>query len=112
MDVMAGFEDILGGYNAVKSVEDIVGGVKEWPTYILLDLVVEHPDDRVMKDVASFLYGNGVGVEKAMDLYIACRGEQYAPIIREALTSWYKTWDSRPFHIHIAEYYNTKVKRV
>src|SRR5215510_4848175 len=65
-----------------------------------------------MKDVASYLYGNGVYVEKAMDWYIACRGEHYAPIIREALTSWYKRWDSSPCCGHLAEYYNTKVKRV
>jgi len=109
---MAGAEDILGGVNPVKTVEDIVGGVEEWPTYILLHLIVDDPDGRVMQNVAAFLYGNDVSVEKAVDLYIACRGRQYAPRIREALWSWYKTWDGQPRGSQFAWYYNTKVKRV
>src|SRR5215469_16966707 len=96
----------------IASVEEIAGSVQEWPTYILLHLIVEHPSKRVLKQVSAFLYGNNVPLYKAIKLYIACRGQQYGDKIRKVVTRWYRTWNAYPCDIHFAEYYNTSVKRV
>jgi hypothetical protein len=72
----------------------MVGGVDSWPTYIAMDMFVVEPNARVMKIVAGFMFGNEVTLDKAEDCYIACRRQQYSREIKEALYSWYDTWDT------------------
>jgi len=48
----------------LRAVEDIVGDVDSWPTYIICDLFVTEPNTISVKHVADFMYGNGVPIEK------------------------------------------------
>jgi hypothetical protein len=79
---------------------------------IVLDMFVVEPNARVMKKVAGFMNGNEVPVESAADCYIACRGQQYSREIKEALYSWYDTWDTHTRNRHNADYWNMRSKRL
>lgn len=99
-------------YKPLQCVEEIIGRVESWPTYILMHMFYEEPGVRVMKNVAAFLYGNGVPVEKAADCYAACRGQRYVHTILNGVSSWYKTWDRYPCDKHVAQYYSMRSKHV
>jgi hypothetical protein len=93
----------------LKRVEEIVVGVDSWPTYIVLFMFVE-PNDREMKQVAGFMYGNEVPLQTAANCYIACIGQQYSREIKKVLYSWYNTWDTR--YRHNVDYWNMRLKRL
>jgi hypothetical protein len=56
---------IIEAMSTMKWVEEIVGGVESWPTYMILNMFVCPPTEHSMKKVAAFMYGNGVPVEMA-----------------------------------------------
>jgi hypothetical protein len=96
----------------LQHVEKMVGGVDSWPTYMVLLMFVEKPNNRGMKKVAGFMYGNEVPIETAVDCYIACIGQHYSRDIKEALYSWYDTWDTHTRYRHNVDYWNMRVKRL
>jgi hypothetical protein len=53
-------------------VENQLGKVELWPTYILLHLFVDLPDDVTIRKVVAFFYGNGVGKTMAAECYASC----------------------------------------
>ena len=44
-----------------------------WPSSVIMDMFYEEPKVRVRR-VAAFMYGNGVSVSDAANLYKACQG--------------------------------------
>jgi hypothetical protein len=96
--------------STLKRVEEIVGGVKSWPTYMILDMFVCSPTEQAMKKVAAFMYGNGVPVEMAAECYVACRGREHIQAINQAIFSWYYTWSRDTHKRHMSQYYNTRNK--
>ena len=94
--------------SALKRVEDSVGVVDSWPSYMILHMFASVPDVRVMKQVAAFMFGNGIDVETATECYVQCRGREYMQMIREALTRRYYKWNRASRQSHLAEYYNMR----
>ena len=94
--------------SALKRVEETIGGVESWPTFIILHMFSSVPDARVMKQIASFMYGHGIDVETATECYVQCRGREYMQMIREALTRRYYKWNRASRQRHLAEYYNMR----
>ena len=58
----------------LRAVEDILGDVDTWPTYIIFNIFVEVPDPSSVKKVAAFIYGNGVPLDVAVGCFNACCG--------------------------------------
>jgi len=52
----------------LKAVEDMLGDVETWPSYVIYNMFIVEPNTISVKKIAAFMYGNGVPVEKA----IAC----------------------------------------
>ena len=52
----------------LKTVEDILGDVESWPTYIIYMFLVE-PNTISIKKVAAFMYGNAVPVTNAINCF-------------------------------------------
>src|SRR5215471_18551816 len=98
--------------NPMIEVQELIGSVECWPTYILLHMFFEEPTTRVKQNVCAFMYGNRVPVYTAAYCYAMCRGTKYEDEIVIAVSALYKTWDERPWGKHLAEYYNTRDKRV
>jgi hypothetical protein len=54
--------------DALRAFEYILGDVESWPSYLIYDIFVLQHNTNSVKNVAAFRYGNGVPIEKAVDL--------------------------------------------
>ena len=55
----------------LKTVEDILGDVESWPTYIVFNLFVVETNTISVKKVAAFMYGNAVLVISTINCFNA-----------------------------------------
>jgi hypothetical protein len=55
-------------------VEERVGAVESWLTYIILHMFVDEPNARRLKNVAGFMFANEVHVGDAVNCFNACNG--------------------------------------
>ena len=78
--------------NPLKAVEDILGNVETWPSYVLFNIFVEIPCPQSIKKVAAFMCGNGVPRNIAVDCFIAFSGKNLS-LITQTMTKWYLIWD-------------------
>jgi len=75
----------------LRAVEDILGNVESWSTYIGYNMLVVAPNTINVKKVAAFMYGNGVPVERAIDCFNTCMGlDSY--YVSCAMNNWYSIW--------------------
>jgi len=94
----------------LKVVEDILGNVESWPTYIIYNMFVVEPNTISVKKVAAFMYGNAVTVINAINCFNVCMGlDSY--YVSCAMRDWYCIWDNNPYKPHKAEYYSMSSKR-
>jgi hypothetical protein len=61
-------------------VEQRLGPINTWPTYIIRFLFVDNPTPIIMKKLTAFMVGNGADVNIAADLYLLCNDEWHARI--------------------------------
>jgi hypothetical protein len=55
-------------------VEEHLGAVESWPTYITQQMIIEQPSERSVRGVAEFIDGNDVPYELAVECFNACNG--------------------------------------
>ena len=91
----------------LRAVEDILGNVDTWPTYIICDLFVTEHNTISVKHFAAFMYGNGVPIEKAIECFITCI-EMDSYYVSYSMRDWYSIWDNAA---HEARYYSMASKR-
>jgi len=53
--------------DTLSAVENILGDGDTWPTCIIVDIFITKPNTISVLNVAAFMYGNNVHVEKAVD---------------------------------------------
>jgi hypothetical protein len=53
-------------------VEERLGAVALWPTYVLRLLFVDGPTLLVVTTLAAFFYGNAIPMNAAVSLYLTC----------------------------------------
>jgi hypothetical protein len=68
-------------------VEERVGAVESWPAYVILHVFVDEPNARTLRNVAAFLYGNEVPVERAAYCFNACNGRNRS-YVDEKIHEW------------------------
>jgi hypothetical protein len=94
----------------LSAVENILGGVEFWPSSVLIDLSITQPCTVTVINVAAFMYGNNVPVEKAVDCFVACvRIDCY--YVACTVKDWYSTCDKLPYKTHLAQYFSMTFKR-
>jgi len=94
----------------LSAVENNLGGVEIWPSSIIIDLFITKHCTISVINVAAFMYGNNVPVEKAVDCFVACVGiDSY--YVSCAVKDWYSTWDNLPYKTHFAQYFSMTFKR-
>ena len=103
--------------NPLEAVEDILGNVETWHSYVLFNIFVEIPCPQSIKKVAAFMCGNGVPRDIAVDCFTACSGKNQS-LITQTMSKWYSIWDymSRYCHPYTrraskAEYYSMFYKK-
>ena len=58
----------------LSAIEEIIGHVDTWPTYIIHDMFIEEPNVKSVKTVATFICGNTISCGLAIDCFNACNG--------------------------------------
>jgi hypothetical protein len=95
--------------DSLSLVEERVGAVETWPSYIIRHMFMDEPNARTVKSLAGFLYGNEVDLESAIKCVNACNGVNRGYVSRE-MHAWYYTWQLNSDSRHMAEHYNTLIK--
>jgi hypothetical protein len=90
----------------MERVEQHLGPIDTWPTYIIRLLFIEDPTPANVKKLTAF-FGNGVPVDDAADLYYLCNDHVHLHTKCD-LHDFCVTWQSRRHRIHIHKYYNLK----
>ena len=75
----------------LRAVEDTLGDVESWPTYIIYNMFLVEPNTISVKKVAAFMYGNGVPVISAINCFNACMGLDIY-YVSCAMNNWYSIW--------------------
>jgi hypothetical protein len=92
--------------NVLSILQQQIGGLEKWPTYILLHLFLDSPDKRTIKNVSSFFYGNCVSKRIARLCYAMCNRNNLADTLTQSVSSLYETWKENPYKEHQAFYYD------
>jgi len=87
-----------------------MGDVESRTTHQMYDIFVVEPNTRSVKNVAAFMYDNGVPIEKALvciiasivldSFYVSC-----------PLRDRYSIWEKNLYTAHKARYFSTTLKR-
>ena len=80
-----------------------------WPTCLIYDIFVVKPNTINVQNVAAFVYGNGVPVQKAVDCFVACI-ELDSFYVSCAKKDWYPIWNNNPYTAHSGRYYSMTLK--
>jgi hypothetical protein len=91
--------------DAFSIVQDQIGNMNTWPTYILIHLFLDPPDKRTITNVSAFLYGNEISKRIARSCYAMCNGITSADTIFEGVTELYRLWNENPYKEHMAYFY-------
>ena len=94
----------------LTAVEEIIGHIDTWPTYIIHDMFITSPVVTSVRTVAAFLCGNGVPCELAIACFNACNGLKQSPVAAY-ISHYYAEWDSLPYRTHATYYWSVFFKR-
>jgi hypothetical protein len=83
-------------------VEERVGVVETWQTYIIRHVFVDEPDARTVKTMAGFFYGNEVSLHDAVKGVNACNGGNHR-YVTEKMYEWYYVWRFHTNRRHMSE---------
>ena len=58
--------------DTLRAVEEMLGDVETWPLYVIYNMFILEPNKISVNKIATFMYGNGVLVERAIACFNAC----------------------------------------
>ena len=93
----------------LKAVEDLLGDMECWPTYVIYNMFVEEPKPSTVKKIAAFMYGNSVPINIAVRCFNACNGLN-SSFVSHFVYDWYFIWDRNPYKSTEAAYYSMSLK--
>jgi hypothetical protein len=94
----------------LSAVEDIIGHIDTWPTYIIRDMFITSPSVKSVKTVAAFMCGNGIPCEIAIDCFNACNGLNKSSVAAY-INRCYAEWDLLPYRTHATTYWSVYFRR-
>jgi hypothetical protein len=94
----------------LSAIEEIIGHVDTWPTYIIQDMFIKEHTVKSVKTVAAFMCGNGIPCELAIDRFNACNGLKTSAV-DAFINQYYAKWDSLPYRTHGLNYWSVFYKR-
>jgi hypothetical protein len=78
--------------NALQAVEEKLGPISKWPSYIVRHMSYTEPNDTTtLKSIIAFFYGNGIEAEKAWKCYCMLNNSD-EHVIREKMQYYYDRW--------------------
>jgi hypothetical protein len=95
----------------LRHLEDRLGRIDTCPTLILRYLFLEEPSPRSTHILASFLFGNWIALDVAIQFYALCIGRSPC-YIHENMSSIYTAWQHDVSSRHLTLYYDMMVERL
>jgi len=95
----------------LQAVEQYLGGIDTWPSYIISDLFAETPSPRVVEELTAFFAGNGVPKTLAYKLYCACSPEAATELVRQLFYVRFSLWHSSDTVRRHSMYYDVRIKK-
>jgi hypothetical protein len=97
----------------METIEGHVGQIDFCPSYILIYTFAYHPSPVA----ASFFFGNDVPCELTCRFYQTCNGTVSRSVavsrfVDEQFQEWYSAWERSKNKIHMAEYYNMRLRKL
>jgi len=89
----------------LQHVEQHLGPLDTWPTYIIRYLFVDFPSPPIVKGLSAFFSGNNVPVYIASQLYLACN-DTCNIHATNYMYQLYLRWQRCMYRFHMFEYYN------
>jgi len=97
--------------NLFEIVENHLGEIDHWPSFILLFLFNRHlspVQTGRLENVIAFVYGNDVPKDLAYQFYNVCNGKG-SRFVLEQFHEWYHVWHTHRCKPHMAEYWNMRL---
>jgi len=77
----------------LQAVEDQLGSINTWPSYIIQYIFVDTPAPSVVEELTAFFIGNGVPKTLAYRLYHACNPATNE-LVRQLFYMQYSIWQT------------------
>ena len=95
----------------LQAVEQYLGRIDTWPSYIITYLFVETPSPRVVEKLTAFFAGNAVPKTLAYKLYCACNPEAATELVRQLFYARFSLWHSSDNVRRHSMYYDVRIKK-
>jgi hypothetical protein len=97
----------------LSRVEQFLGAAitDAWPSTIIEQLFMDESTDTSLRHVATFMYGNGIPIQKAIDCFNACNGMQQW-CVEEKFHEWYYIYIRNSYKFHKAKYYSVTLGKM
>jgi hypothetical protein len=82
-----------------------------WPSLIIEQLFMDVPTDTTLRHVATFMQGNRVTIQMAIDFFNACNG-MHQCYVDGKFYEWYYIYDRNPYKFHKAKYYSVALGKM
>jgi len=96
----------------LQAVEDHLGSIDTWPSYIIRYLFVDTPTPQVVEELTAFFIGKGVPKALAYRLYHACNPTTKNELVRELFYLRYIIWQTSKTVRRMSRYYVCMQKHV
>jgi hypothetical protein len=82
-----------------------------WPSTIIEELFMDVPTDTTLRHVTTFMRGNRVPIQMAIDCFNARNG-MHQCYVDEKFHEWYYIYDGNPYKFHKAKYYSVALGKM
>jgi hypothetical protein len=90
----------------LQYLEEKLGTVALWPTYVLRILFVDAPTLLGITSLAAFFYGNDIPLNAGLSLYLTCRDNDNFAFTTSIMTECYDAWHWTPDTPAAVVYFN------
>jgi len=95
----------------LQAIEDHLGSIDTWPSYIIQYLFVDTPTPRVVEELTAFFIGNCVPKALVYRLYHACNPTATNDHVRQLFYMRYSIWQTSKTVRRMSSYYDVRMQK-
>ena len=92
----------------VLQVEQHLGQIDTWPTYVIRYVFIDVPKPSIVRKLTAFFYGKDIPVSIASQLYNVCN-DKYNLQVTEYICDLHSHGQRCRYKFHMSEYYNVRL---
>jgi hypothetical protein len=95
----------------LQAVENDLGSIDAWPSYIIQYLFIDTPTPQVVEELTAFFIGTCVPKTLAYRLHHACNPATTNELVRELYYKGYFIWQTFKTFRRMSRYYNVRMQK-